>query len=327
MRMYMLSQSCQIFLFLSHLLFFFHRPMQCNTKIQPLRVGLLGFGHLGQFIYQHIKNERSKSTNDFDIVFIWNRSKDIFSKYDEELDQNLIVSTVEEGLQRSPELIIEVAHPNVIENYGEKILDVCDLFIGSPTAFANASLEIALRKKTVESGHVVYIGTGAFWGAEDINKMNERNALCSLSITMKKHPDCFKLDEPLKSKLVDERKKIGDQPGEILIYSGPVRELCRLAPNNVNTMAVGATMASNLGFDRVQGRLVADTSLSDRHIVEIELTGPETTVDGDKKVQFHLKTVRTNPAEFGVVTGTATLLSFISSIKRAKGRPPGIHVV
>ncbi|CAF1113083.1 unnamed protein product [Rotaria sordida] len=301
--------------------------MQCNTKTQPLRIGLLGFGHLGQFIYQYIENERHKLTYDFDLIFIWNRSKDIFSTYDKPFNQNLIVSTVEEGLQRSPDLVIEVAHPNVIKTYAEKILDICDLFIGSPTAFADASLEIALRKKTLESGHVIYIGTGAFWGAEDIDKMNERNTLRSLCITMKKHPDCYKLNEPLRSKLIDERTKHGEQLGEIVIYSGPVRELCQLAPNNVNTMAVGAIIASNLGFDRVQGCLIADTSLYDRHIVEIELTGPEKTIDENKPVKFHLKTIRTNPAEFGVVTGTATLLSFISSIKRAKGRTPGIHIV
>ncbi|CAF0830363.1 unnamed protein product [Rotaria sp. Silwood1] len=301
--------------------------MQYSAKTQPLRIGLLGFGHLGQFIHEYIENERNKSTYDFDLIFIWNRSKDIFSTYDKKLNQNLIVSTIEEGLQRSPDLVIEVAHPNVIETYGEKILDICDLFIGSPTALANASLEIGLRKKTLQSGHVIYIGTGAFWGAEDINKMNERNTLCSLNITMKKHPDSYKLNEPLRTKLIDERTKLGDKPGEIIIYSGSVRELCQLAPNNVNTMAVGAIIASNLGFDHVQGCLIADTSLYDRHIVEIELTGPEKTIDENKKVNFHLKTIRTNPAEFGSVTGTATFLSFISSIKRAKGRTPGIHVV
>ncbi|CAF1550410.1 unnamed protein product, partial [Rotaria sordida] len=88
--------------------------MQCNTKTQPLRIGLLGFGHLGQFIYQYIESERHKLTYDFDLIFIWNRSKDIFSTYDKPFNQNLIVSTVEEGLQRSPDLVIEVAHPNVI---------------------------------------------------------------------------------------------------------------------------------------------------------------------------------------------------------------------
>ncbi|CAF2160095.1 unnamed protein product [Rotaria magnacalcarata] len=301
--------------------------MQYNTKAKPLRVGIVGFGHLGQFIYRHIENERNKAIYDFDLVFIWNRSKDIFSTFDKELTQDLIVETIEEGLQRTPDLIIEVAHPNIIEKYAEKILDVCDLFIGSPTALANESIENSLRRKTIESGHVVYIGTGAFWGAEDIGKMNERNTLCSLSITMKKHPDSYKLNEPLHSKLIEQRTKLGDQPGEIVIYSGPVRELCRLAPNNVNTMAVGATVASSLGFDRVQGCLIADTSLSDRHIVEIELSGPETIVNENDKVKFHTKTVRSNPAEIGAVTGTATLLSFVSSIKRAKGRTAGIHVV
>lgn len=301
--------------------------MQCNTKSKPLRVGILGFGHLGQFIYRHIKDQRNKSIEDLDLVFIWNRSKDIFSKLDTEINQDLIVSTIEEGLQRSPDLIVEVAHPDIIEKYAEKILDICDLFIGSPTALANESIERALRKKTMETGRVIYIGTGAFWGAEDIAKMNERNTLRSLKITMKKHPDSFKLNEPLRSKLIEERTKLDDQPGEMIIYSGPVRELCHLAPNNVNTMAIGATIASNLGFDRVQGCLVADTSLRDRHIVEIEVGGPETIISENQKVQFTAKTIRSNPAEIGVVTGTATLLSFVSSIKRATGRSAGIYVV
>ena len=301
--------------------------MQCDNKTKPIRIGILGFGHLGQFIYTHFENEHKKSIHDYDIVFIWNRSKDVFSKYNNELKQELIVSTVEEGLQHSPDLVVEVAHPDVIQTYAEKILDVCDLFIGSPTAFAQASLETALRKKTMESKHVIYIGTGAFWGAEDIAKMNERNTLRSLTITMKKHPDSYKLNEPLHSKLVDEQKKLDVQKGEIIIYSGPVRELCRLAPNNVNTMAVGATIASNLGFDGVQGCLIADASLDDRHIVEIELTGPETKIGENKQLGFHAKTIRTNPAQLGAVTGTATLLSFVSSIKRAKGRTSGIHVV
>jgi hypothetical protein len=41
------------------------------------------------------------------------------------------------------------------------------------------------------------------------------------------------------------------------LYRGPVRELCPLAPNNVNTMAAAAVAATNLGFDKTIGRLVA----------------------------------------------------------------------
>lgn len=39
---------------------------------------------------------------------------------------------------------------------------------------------------------------------------------------------------------------------------GPVRELCPLAPNNVNTMAAAAIAAHNLGFDKVTGSIVSD---------------------------------------------------------------------
>ena len=215
----------------------------------------------------------------------------------------------------------------MIKIYAEQILDVCDLFIGSATALAYAPLEAKLRKKSMESGQVVYVASGAFWGAEDIVKMSERDLIRSLTITMKKHPDSFKLNEPLRSKLIHERGKVKDKEGEIVIYSGPVRELCRLAPNNVNTMAVGALVADHLGFDGVEGRIIADASLTDHHIVEIELKGPETIIGDKRQTTFHLKTVRINPAEIGFVTGTATLLSFVSSIKRAKGQITGIHVV
>lgn len=294
---------------------------------QPLRIGILGFGHLGQFLCTHFERERTKPTRDFDLVFIWNRTPSIFAKYDKELNQGLIVNTIQEGLQRLPDLVIEVAHPDVIKNYAEQILDVCDLFIGSPTALAYAPLEAKLKKKSLESGQVVYIASGAFWGSEDIAKMSERDIVRSLTITLKKHPDSFKLNEPLRSKLAYERAKVDEKGKEIVIYSGPARELCRLAPNTVNTIAIGAVVADHLGFDGVQGRLVADASLTDRHVVEIELSGPETVVGDKKQPTFHIKTTRTNPAEIGFITGTATLLSFVSSIKRARGHLTGMHVV
>ncbi|XP_041379076.1 LOW QUALITY PROTEIN: putative L-aspartate dehydrogenase [Gigantopelta aegis] len=72
---------------------------------------------------------------------------------------------------------------------------------------------------------------------------------------------------------------------------GPVRDLCPLAPNNVNTMAAASIIASNLGFDNVIGCLVADPRLSFCHIVEIEVTGP-----GSYDNHFSVHTVRSNPA-------------------------------
>ena len=70
---------------------------------------------------------------------------------------------------------------------------------------------------------------------------------------MKKHPSCFKLEGSLHAK--NEQVK-GTEP--VVLYDGPVRDLCPLAPNNVNTMAAAAMAAHNLGFNGVQGCLISD---------------------------------------------------------------------
>ena len=49
-----------------------------------------------------------------------------------------------------------------------------------------------------------------------------------------------------------------DHSFTVLLLLGPVRDLCPLAPNNVNTMAAAAMAAHNLGFDNVTGCLIAD---------------------------------------------------------------------
>jgi predicted dinucleotide-utilizing enzyme len=56
--------------------------------------------------------------------------------------------------------------------------------------------------------------------------------------------------------LLDKLRQVKDDP--LILYEGPVRNLCPLAPNNVNTMAAASIIAHNLGFDRVVGCLVAD---------------------------------------------------------------------
>lgn len=62
---------------------------------------------------------------------------------------------------------------------------------------------------------------------------------------MTKHPSSLKLTGKLK----DANDFVIDKA--VTLFKGPVRELCPLAPNNVNTMAVAAMAAKNLGFDKV----------------------------------------------------------------------------
>ncbi|RNA08158.1 L-aspartate dehydrogenase [Brachionus plicatilis] len=262
------------------------------------RVGIVGFGHLGKYLYDRLSDDKN-----FEIVFIWNRSR----IDDQSIDKKLVLADLEDFKNHKVDLIIEVAHPIITQNYGQIFLEHTDYVIGSPTALANQEVLDNLISTSLKFKTKIYVPCGAFWGANDIKKMAAQNTLKGLKITMKKHQTSLKLEGELRTKL--ENNKIWDSA--LVLYEGPVRDLCYLAPNNVNTMAVGALSALNLGFDKVQACLIADPSLTDKHVIEIEVTGPF----NDKLNQnFKCTTVRSNPAVIGHVTGNQTYASFFYSL-------------
>ncbi|XP_069773584.1 aspartate dehydrogenase domain-containing protein isoform X2 [Narcine bancroftii] len=242
-----------------------------------------------------------------ELAFVWNRSRE---KMDGKVRRELQLEFLSESMQRSADLIVEVAHPQIAQEYGEEILKHADFMVGSPTAFGEQGVDAKCREAARRYGHTLYVPSGALWGAEDIQKMADRGTLKALKVTMTKHPDSFKLEGSLQ-----EQKESGSSQRTVL-YEGPVRQLCPLAPNNVNTMAAAAMAGHNLGFDQVQGCLVADPSLLDWHVVDIEVDGP---VDESSGHQFTVKSTRRNPSSWGAVTGAATYASFWSSVLKCKG--------
>ncbi|XP_069773585.1 aspartate dehydrogenase domain-containing protein isoform X3 [Narcine bancroftii] len=222
---------------------------------KPRRIGIIGFGHLGQYLTTMIEDEGHQ--HGLELAFVWNRSRE---KMDGKVRRELQLEFLSESMQRSADLIVEVAHPQIAQEYGEEILKHADFM--------------------------------------------------ALKVTMTKHPDSFKLEGSLQ-----EQKESGSSQRTVL-YEGPVRQLCPLAPNNVNTMAAAAMAGHNLGFDQVQGCLVADPSLLDWHVVDIEVDGP---VDESSGHQFTVKSTRRNPSSWGAVTGAATYASFWSSVLKCKG--------
>lgn len=275
-----------------------------------MKIGIVGFGHLGECLYKYILQEGHK--NGLEIDFVWNRTVDKLSL----IPNEKILHNLEDISSRSPDLIVEVAHPNITKNYGVKFLSIADYLIGSPTALADQAVKKQIQEAAEQYQHGVYIPSGAFWGAQDIQKMAKLGTLTSLKVTMKKHPSAFRVLEPLASL----NKKVVDRA--VTLYEGPVKELCPLAPNNVNTMAAASVAAHNLGFNKVIGCLVSDPSLRGWHIVEVEVQG-QTTESGDC---FSVVTTRKNPCSPGAVTGQATFKSFCASLLCAKGQGVGFHM-
>jgi len=272
------------------------------------RVGIIGFGELGQFLVDQILNApEAKSTHE--LAFIWNRSSKILR---DRLPSHLVLESLADFKTRNPDLIVEVAHPQISIDHGVSFLSSADYMAGSPTAFADLALEAKiLRAANHNDGHGLYIPRGALPGLEEVLNLVGANQLAEAQITMKKHPRSLHFHAPLDPPLLETK-------AERVLYDGPLRELCALAPNNVNTMAVLA-LASQLGFDKVQATLIANPAL-DHHITEVLLLGPKTMGP-----RFSLSLVRESPAGVGAVTSKATFTSFFRSMLASQGAGDGIH--
>lgn len=268
------------------------------------KIGIVGYGKLGKFLSHAIQN--TDLSQEYTLSFVWNRNPD---KIDAHIPSSKILKNIADFRDFPSDLIVEVAHPIVSQRWGQAFLEHCDYMAGSPTAFAQQDTEDSLRKAAQSNG--LYIPRGALPGLEEVLSMKNAGSLAEATICMKKHPSSLKFSGPLDFEL-------GNMVGRKTLYDGPLRTLCAYAPNNVNTMAVLA-MSSELGFDNVQAKLIADTSL-EHHITEVSLMGP--VQNGQR---YSLDLIRKSPAGAGAVTSSATFYSFLRSMRRSQGLGPGVH--
>ncbi len=264
------------------------------------RVGIIGYGKLGRFLVEGLRGDP-----EHEVAFVWNRRREAL----EGLPAELVLDDLFGVAERAADLIVEVAHPAITWEHGERFLEQADYMVGSPTALGRGDVESRLR--SAASAHGLYVPRGALPGLEEVLRLVARGGLAAAHITMHKHPSSLRLHpEPVPPLSETTRPRT--------VYDGPLRALCAMAPNNVNTMAVLA-LASELGFDEVRATLEADPGL-EHHITEVMLLGPET---GGPR--FSLELIRRSPAGAGAVTSTATLSSFLGSLRQAHGRGPGLH--
>ncbi|CAN9505714.1 unnamed protein product [Ophioblennius macclurei] len=270
-----------------------------------IRIGVVGYGHLGKFLAEKIL--RDGRALGLTLAFVWNRNSD---KLKGLVPAELILSDLSTFADRRCDVIVEVCHPQIVKEFGPKFLAHAHFMVGSPSALSNPDLNEKLRQAAQQYGRTLYVPSGALWGGQDIQRMNDSGTLKALFIRMSKHPSCFRLTGDILSDWTEGE-------GRRVLFRGSVAELCTLAPNNVNTMAAAAVAAGALGFTGVQGEIVSDTALSDFHVVEVEVTGP----DG-----FSVHTVRRNPARLGAVTGSATYNSFWNSLLVCKGHGGKVYL-
>eukprot|EP01096_Ripella_sp_DP13-Kostka_P009370 TRINITY_DN3600_c0_g1_i1.p1 TRINITY_DN3600_c0_g1~~TRINITY_DN3600_c0_g1_i1.p1 ORF type:complete len:320 (+),score=140.60 TRINITY_DN3600_c0_g1_i1:70-960(+) len=286
------------------------------------RIGIVGYGCLGKYLVHQVLEKPVVDGIEYQIAFIWNRTP---SRISDDLPahlHHLILEDLNAFEQKPADLIIEVSHPDIVAEFGEKFVSVSDFLVGSPTAFADDDLTARVKSKA--TNHALYVAVGALWAANDIKRLAQQGQLSSLIISMTKPAASLKVLAPLDNhlqSLIEGHKERGEKPDEFVVYDGPVKDLCPLAPNNVNTMATAALAASSaLSFSQVQGRLLA-SNVSSEHKIVVEALGP-VREDGER---FQVRVERRNPATLGAVTGSATYGSFYVSLLQAQGQSSGLH--
>lgn len=275
------------------------------------RILILGYGSIGQYLADALLN-RADLKAGFELVGVWNRSADRFAGTALPQAMRLHGDDPLEAVRACPaDLVVEVAHPGISARAGPAVLAQADFLVGSPSTFADPTIEQSLR--AAASIHGCYIPSGAGWGVQDIARMDKARQLAGLSVDMAFPADSLKLAAPLAGKL--EAYRAGEDSADLVLYDGPVRPLCALAPNNVNTMACMAIAAPSLGFDGVKARLLAHKG-PHAHITAIRAQGT---------TGLTVETRRYNPSRPGAVTGSATLGALLAGAMEAGGRGGGIH--
>ena len=108
-----------------------------------------------------------------ELAFVWNRT---FSRIEEDLSipRKALLENLDDFPRFHADLIVEVAHPTITVKYGPKFLEHANFYVGSPTIFADKTVEDSLRNAAeARNGFGIYIPCGALWGAKDIQKMRK----------------------------------------------------------------------------------------------------------------------------------------------------------
>jgi len=250
------------------------------------RVGLVGFGNIGAQLYARL----STAGSELEPAFVYNRSRERLR----DVPAELVIDDLREARARRPDLIVEVAHPQVTRDHGLHLLSVADYLPLSVTALADDELRARLSDAARANGTRLLIPHGALVGADSLFEW--RHMWSTVTISFRKPP------QNVGQKASRSGAEISS---ETVLFDGSVREIASRYPTNVNAMVTCALLT--VGLDRCRGRLIADPRLRGG-VIEIEAQG----TDGSRL------SIRREQPMVGV-SGTEMFESQYQSIVRAAG--------
>ena len=123
----------------------------CNKiAMAKRRVGIVGFGALGQHLARTIARDEAVASS-FEVAFVWNRSFDAVAASDL-VPAHCHCPDLTQFHVFKPDIICEVAHKSITQQMGPEFVRHCDYFAGQqtrpPHAAAPQTTRITQRSHT-----------------------------------------------------------------------------------------------------------------------------------------------------------------------------------
>lgn len=187
-----------------------------------MKLGLIGLGNIGSFLKEKIEEDSS-----LELIGIL------------DIDESKrTVNSIEELLEKKPELVIEAAGSEAVKENAVKVLSQTNFLILSSSALADKNLENQIGKTSKENNTKLLVPSGAIIGLDGIAAV--KNQLESVKIETRKNPRGFGREDK----------------EETILFEGNARDACKEYPKNVN---VSATLSLNgIGFDKTKVKIISD---------------------------------------------------------------------
>jgi aspartate dehydrogenase len=214
---------------------------------RTLRVGIIGCGAIGSFLVKSIINDQR-----FKIVGLIDEKSERANKLAGSCKSHVTVCpNINSLLKKRPQVIVEVASPIAVEQYGSEILRVCDLILMSVAAFVvKPGLFESLGEIATHYGRRIYIPSGAISGLDALKALSPQLEEVILETT--KHPKSIAQTSYLDKKSVELDKL----QSKTVIFDGSAMEGAKYFPFNLNVAA--ALSYAGIGPEKTHVMFIAD---------------------------------------------------------------------